>query len=158
MLRKPYNYIITMNNQQISQILKIANSTRNKLIKKYCPADTQKTLKALCLDASVALKNQLVKYHYKPSIVRGTFLVDNPECLEDDSNYKCILHYWIEIELNNTPYILDITAEQFNDELDHDSMPDIVFDSYSNLPRYTKLKTVYNYSTTKGCTFVDETK
>lgn len=100
-------------------------------------------VKAMCLSISKSLRDELIKNGYgKAMVVAGEFYVDSPdESLWEDnlSNIEegeepnhMVLHYWVE--LNGK--IIDITASQFNDELDNEKMPKIVIGTYDELSRY----------------------
>jgi hypothetical protein len=95
-------------------------------------------LTGTCAYSSNYLQIALKEEGIDSIIIEGTFDIDNPDCSElddEDINNECIYHpphYWVEVE----GYILDITADQFNDELHKETMPDIVFGSYMDLDRY----------------------
>jgi len=127
---------------QIKTIEQIAINTRKKTLKYYGD------LRAVCLDVSRDLKNELIKNGYKAIVVQGTFSIDNPNMeycedldLDDEKDAEAIynpLHYWVEVEGK----ILDITSNQFNDEIENelDKMPNIVFGTYAENERYTPLR------------------
>jgi len=99
---------------------------------------------ALCLDYSRELQKKLVANGYNAIVVQGTYLVDEPnisytdESLEDldeeeqDTARHNPLHYWVEVDGT----IVDITADQFSDEVIYDEIPPITIGSYEDYPRY----------------------
>jgi hypothetical protein len=122
-------------------IQQIAKEVRAYFVKSY----DDEYLKAVCLPVSRKLKEELVKYGYDAIVIQGTFTVDNPDLTAsaewdindfeneeemEDATYHP-LHYWVEVD--NT--IVDLTASQFNDELD-ETMPPIVIGTYTEEPRY----------------------
>ena len=123
-------------------IPQIANYVRKNLVKAY----GDEILKEKCLPASKALKNELIKNGYDAIVIKGLFKVDNPDpsvVLDDDLSEQekeeamfTPLHYWVEV--NNM--IVDITASQFNNELDAPLNP-IVIGTYNDLERYKVMGT-----------------
>ena len=110
-------------------------------------------LRAMCLDASKTLKQELIKSGYRAVVVQGTFAIDisDPEMYSDweeddfedeeqmnEAQYSP-LHYWVELNDNT---IIDITADQFNDEIESevDYMQPITIGTYSQFPRYKALR------------------
>ena len=107
----------------ISKITEIATKTRNLIL-----TDEKQTLRDKCLPVSRHLARLLINHGFRNSIVnRGLFKTDKPcMSIEIDPDYyfndkalmeeaRCnILHYWVEV---NSSIIVDITADQFNDEL-----------------------------------------
>jgi hypothetical protein len=132
--------------QQKKTIGQIAQEIRNKMVRCY----DDECLQAVCLDVSRELTKELQKYGYKAQIVQGTFEIDDPNMEnydewdekdfnnEEDFNDVIYhpLHYWVEVN----GMIIDITASQFNDEIEDEQMPDIVMGSYSEFPRYKVLR------------------
>lgn len=131
--------------QNINQLTQIATQFRKAQVKCY---DDQ-CLKNLCLPMSRKLKNLLISKGFNTAIVtQGVFKIDkpNPEAIaeldpndfnntEDFEEAKYTpLHYWVEI--NNI--IIDVTASQFNDELDEPVNP-IEIGTYEELERYTPI-------------------
>jgi hypothetical protein len=132
-------------------IMEIANLVRSSLVKKHCPAGEEQCLRALCLDASIILAKELRNNGFDARVVMGTFYLDNPDVLYDDDEHFMgedeieyedgehashnPLHYWVEVD----NMIVDITADQFNYEVDGYEIPEIVFNSYSENTRYEKL-------------------
>jgi hypothetical protein len=121
-------------------IQSIAQKVRSTLT-----CDSDDCLKAYCLPASRKLKSELVKNGYDAIVVQGVFTVDNPDpSASEDWDIKDFgseeemesakytpLHYWVEVN----GLIVDITASQFNDELD-ESVRDILIGTYEELDRY----------------------
>lgn len=124
----------------------IAKLVRNKLVKKHCPAGEEQCLRALCLDASIILRDTLIKNGFAAIVVSGTFYIDKPDVEYDKDedivkDYKNAqeashnpLHYWVEVG----GIIVDITADQFNWELNKEQMPEVTIGNYSKLIRYKK--------------------
>jgi len=102
--------------------------------------------KADCLNTAKRLGNFLKKEGFSVLLVKGTFELDNP----DPENYSDwdvndfdseeemetemyhALHYWNEID----EIIIDITAYQFQDEVD-EALEFIVVGTYKDYCRYT---------------------
>lgn len=144
---KAKKFIVAANNKQykISQNLQsltqIATQFRKQMIKCY----DDECLRSLCLPVSRKLKEYLISKGYDAIVVQGVFTVDNPdpeatqewdindfesqEEMEDATYHP--LHYWVEIR----DLIIDITADQFNDELD-EPVPPINIGTYQELERY----------------------
>jgi len=125
-------------------IQQIALEVRKNMVKCY----DDECLKTYCLPASRLLKSELIKSGYDATVTQGVFRVDNPDpsATEDwdpkdfeneeemqEATYTP-LHYWVEV--GNT--IIDITASQFNDELD-DPVSPIEIGTYASLERYTPI-------------------
>lgn len=123
------------------RLVRIARSVRNELLRK------EGDLCAQCLEVSKALSERLAQKGYRAKVIRGTFAIDNPnwEFYDewDPSDFKSPeamefaiyhpLHYWVEAE----GFLLDITADQFSDEVD-ERLPAVVVGRYRDLPRYRK--------------------
>lgn len=143
-------YKIAQSNPLISKILPIAQSTRASL----ADADDD-DLKTYCLPASRALSKKLNEQNIRAIVVQGVFKVDFPDPsassnwdVNDFENEEEMeeatytpLHYWVEVLISpneNKNLIIDITASQFNDEIDvpQDS---IEIGTYDELPRYTPI-------------------
>jgi len=119
----------------------IAKSVRENIVKCY----DDDCLRALCLQASIQLREELIKNGYKAMVVQGKFKVDNPneEYFEDwdvddfeneekmEEEKYTPLHYWVEVN----GLVVDITASQFNDELD-DPVEPIKIGTYNDLDKY----------------------
>ena len=94
----------------------------------------------LCCYASKKLRLLLRIEGIRSKLIGGTFAIDSPNLEYIDAeyhDYKRIFfpsHYWLEIN----SLIIDITADQFNDELIDDEMNEIVIETYENSPRYLK--------------------
>lgn len=99
-------------------------------------------LRSLCLPVSRHLAKTLIDHGYEAShVVKGVFTVDFPdeeaysdwnpddfggEDMMEEAKYTP-LHYWVQIGSN----IIDITGDQFDDELD-DPYPEVVVTGFSN--------------------------
>ena len=148
-IRRFYGNIIskTKNWYKLSQKLQrptieqIAVNVRKNMVKCY----DDDCLKALCLPVSRKLKEELIRNGYDAIVVQGVFKIDlpNEEYFEDwdvedfkneqemeEAKYTP-LHYWVEVK----DIIIDITASQFNDELD-EPVDAIQIGSYADLERY----------------------
>ena len=103
------------------------------------------TLQALCLDVSNKLKQRLIENGFNAKLVMGKFAVDDPDLeyssewnfdTEEEFNDAAYnpLHYWVEVD----GIIVDVTAHQFNDEIDSDidKMPYITVGTYSEFPGF----------------------
>lgn len=74
--------------------------------------------------------------------------VEVDEAREDDCFYTSTycdvlcrpLHYWVELN----GYVIDVTGDQFNNELETEEIPAILIEPHSSLPRYYKDKVVEN--------------
>jgi hypothetical protein len=125
-------------------IKQIAQEVRISMVKCY----NDNCLKALCLPVSRKLKEALLRNGYDAIVVQGVFTVDNPdpeayadwdandfenEDQMEEAKYTP-LHYWVEV--GNT--IIDLTADQFNDELDA-PVSSIQIGTYAALGRYTPI-------------------
>lgn len=137
-----------MNWYKLSQkknIAVIAQEVQKRLLNYYCDVEDEQCLRKKCLEASRKLRDELIKNGYNAHVVRGTFRVDNPDpeaCSEMDVNdyseaemeeakYNP-LHYWVEMGTT----IIDITANQFNNELEEEKMPALVIGTYSQWDRH----------------------
>jgi len=102
-------------------------------------------LQDVCLDVSKELKQELINNGYDAVVVQGKFEIDYPNeqhynelDVDDFENEEYMgkemytpLHYWVEVD----GIIVDITADQFNDEL-NGNMPSVVIGNYDDLVRY----------------------
>jgi len=130
--------------KKIINIKNIANNIRKSQVK--CYGGDDECLKATCLPSSRTLKDALIKNGYDAIVVQGVFRVDNPDPtlteewdVNDFENEEEMeeakytpLHYWVEVD----NLVVDITADQFNDELEEDLMDPITIGTYSELERY----------------------
>lgn len=98
--------------------LKIARQVRKKILK-----DNGGNSRGMCLDASHELQRKLTEAGFFCELCEGKFHLEEPE------EKSVVHHYWIA--LNGA--ILDVTADQFNDEMDGIQMAAIV---YGNIDRY----------------------
>jgi hypothetical protein len=137
--------IIKISKKSIEQI---ASELRNELT--IDPDDDQIT--AMCLQVSRELKKRLISNGYEAIVVQGVFEVDSPDVaysemdsdlfeseeeMEDAMHHP--LHYWVEAFDGNENLIVDITADQFNDELESEEMPPVFIDSLDSI-RYTSIR------------------
>jgi|2_EtaG_2_1085320.scaffolds.fasta_scaffold01103_13 hypothetical protein len=123
--------------QQVT-IKDIALFVRQNLVKSY----DDEYLRAVCLDCSRILKDELIKHGYNAVVVQGQFEIDEYDYThydeyddDQDDEFYFPLHYWVEVDGT----IVDLTATQFNDELNGEEMPAIVIGSYNDFPRYHPL-------------------
>jgi len=143
-------YKIAQSNPLMNKILPIAQSTRASL----ADADDD-DLKTYCLPASRALSKNLNEQNIRAIVVQGVFRVDFPDSeatsdwdVNDFENEEEMeeatytpLHYWVEVLISpneNENLIVDITASQFNDEIDMPQDP-IEIGTYDELTRYTPI-------------------
>jgi hypothetical protein len=112
-----------------TEIIKIAKEVRKELIEIYGSP------KAVCLQASKMLENKLINNGFNAIIIRGRFLVDEPDMenydIDEEQEIFDPIHYWIEIDKE----ILDITADQFRGEV-LDELEEITYGSYEENTRY----------------------
>ena len=135
-------YKISTNTQKLNEL---ATQFRKQMVKCY----DDECLKNLCLPISRKLKEFLVSKGFNNAIVvQGVFKVDNPDIdaysewdINDFENEEEMesatytpLHYWVEV--NNI--IINITASQFNDELDYPVEP-VEIGTYQDMERYTPI-------------------
>ena len=124
---------------RIEQIKQIAIVVREKLCKQYDLGNEPP--KALCLQFSrklvVTLKNN---GFIDAKVFQGKFLIDNPDPeaysdwnVEDFDGNAEIMQEEMCIEVDNL--VVDITADQFNDELEDEQVESVVIDNYCNLDR-----------------------
>jgi hypothetical protein len=86
--------------------------------------------------------------------VQGCFEIDNPDeeayadwdtadFNDDEEEMEAAkrfpLHYWVEAKHAGRVWIVDITADQFNDECDEEFEP-VIVTTYRDQPRYRKQK------------------
>jgi cobalamin biosynthesis Co2+ chelatase CbiK len=136
---------IEMNWYKTSQTKTIEQITQ-EVRKEFVDYHDDEVLRAICLDASRKLRDVLIQNGYKATVVQGTFAVDDPnyeyapDDLEDEDEDKQEeimrnpLHYWVEVN----GLVVDITASQFNDELEEPVEP-IQIGSYAELGRYNPI-------------------
>lgn len=129
----------------------IASQVRNQLVQ--CYGGDKDCLKEKCLKASRALKAQLLRAGYIATVTRGAFRVDRPdpeaikmmdaegyaseELRKDDK--KNPGHYWVEVE----DLLIDITGDQFNNELEGEKIPKVNIGKRSSMSRYTTIEEDY---------------
>jgi hypothetical protein len=125
----------------------IAEEVQNDVIRAN---DYYADFTAICLECSRKLALALKQEGYKNVyLVIGKFAIDNPDYSkyedwnsedfnsdeEMESEMYTPLHYWVEVDGN----IVDITANQFNSELEGEHYPPIVYGTYEQYPRYIKI-------------------
>jgi hypothetical protein len=150
-VNKHKNWYRTAND--LSKIKSIAQSARSSLML------SNDSLQAMCLPVSRHLAKILIDNGFKTAeVVQGTFTIDNPDeeaynewdvddfLMGDVENeedmgmaYEAMenakyrpLHYWVMLN----DIIVDITADQFNNEL-NEPVSGVIVDSINNLGRYT---------------------
>jgi hypothetical protein len=128
--------------QSIRSVQDIAHEVRSSLL-----TDDQDTLQSLCLPVSRHLAKILIDNGYSAAnVVQGTFTVDEPdpsayedwdvedfggdEDMMEQATYTP-LHYWVQIN----DMVVDITADQFNDELEY-PIEEVVIGGIGSLDRY----------------------
>ena len=113
----------------------IAKAVQDAWIKKV----GDDSLQAYCFDVSKDLAAVLNKNGYNATAVQGTYTLDDPnmefseDMDEDDPAVFTPVHHWVDVDGK----VLDVTAKQFNDEIDTPN-PDIVYGDYSEFTRYNK--------------------
>lgn len=127
---------------RFDRLFQLAKFVRDDLIGRHCPAGEEQCLRALCHEASLALCSVLIGNGFPAVVVEGTFRTDLPDFFFDaydedpydpESSSRNPLHYWVEVE----GIVVDITADQFNTELDGEEIPAVVVGFRSDLPRYS---------------------
>lgn len=119
-----------------NKVYEIAKMVRDEIL---CEGDTDST-HGLCAYCSKELRTALAFHFIEAKIVKGTFAIDSPdpeyypEEMEGCEEIYFPTHYWVEVD----GYIVDITADQFNDEIDDEPMPEVVIGKYEALERYSK--------------------
>lgn len=138
--------------QDLSKIQGIAAKVRSGMA-----TNDDDALQAMCLPASRKVVEELGRQGINAIVVQGTFTIDNPdpsasedwdiedfmgdEEMMEQATYTP-LHYWAEVLISpneNENLVVDITASQFNDELDS-PVPAIQIGTYSQLGRYTPIQ------------------
>jgi len=107
----------------------------------------------LCLELSRALRQALIDVDFNATVIRGEFEVDEPNFehygdWDEDEMSAALhtpLHYWVEVTGRGeiafqVPVVADITADQFNDELDSetDYMEPVEVGPYAHFPRHIR--------------------
>ena len=107
----------------------------------------------LCLELSRTLRQALADAGFDAAVIQGKFEVDEPnfeyydDWDEDEMSAALYtpLHYWAEVTGRGgrafpEPVVADITADQFNDELDSetDYMEPVEVGPYAHLPRHIR--------------------
>tara|TARA_R110000824_G_scaffold148242_3_gene317889 strand:+ start:68732 stop:69163 length:432 start_codon:yes stop_codon:yes gene_type:complete len=129
--------------QNLAEIRSIARTVRMQMEQKHNSED----LRSLCHEISIILAKKLKKMGYiSATEVRGSVYIDNPdqefysdwdvdmfeneEKMKEEMKYAT--HHWVEIG----NIVVDITADQFNDELDEDEFPKVYVELKENADRY----------------------
>ena len=125
-----------MTNNTLEKIYNIAKDIREQICLEMATDD----MMGLCCYASKQLRRILRFEGFRPKLIHGTFNIDNP-CLDyidiefhNDKRIYFPSHYWLEFD----GFIIDVTADQFNIELDNDNMAEIVIGKYEELLRYRR--------------------
>lgn len=127
----------------------VAGQVREQLIRKRKGAKNPTANR--CYEGSLKIYERLQEEGFEPKLVVGKVIVDEPNMdkvwaeYTDDQlqdmegeafcNIMCRpLHYWVEVD----GLIIDVTGDQFNDELTTDHVAKVVIDPYEAQPRYIK--------------------
>lgn len=134
-------------------IEEIAEKVRDQILRKR--KNKKNPTANQCYEASLKVYEDLQTAGLDPILVAGKVIVDEPEMekiwaeysdaqlneMDEDSfcNIMCRpLHYWVEVN----GLIIDVTGDQFNNELETDQIGEIVIDPYEAQPRYIKTEEV----------------
>jgi hypothetical protein len=141
---------------KIAQNLSKIQAIAKKVYQQMSLDEDDETLKSLCLPAARKVTAELNKENINSIVVQGTFTIDDPDFsvyeewdVEDfggdeemmEQAIYTPLHYWAEVLMSRDEsqnIIVDITASQFNDELNSPVQP-IIIGTYAQLPRYTPI-------------------
>ena len=107
------------------------------LIQKWSDEEGDYDPQAMCKEISEDLARELEKQGFQAHVVRGTFRIDQSFDDADGVDLLNPTHYWVQVGSN----ILDITAQQFQDEVD-EQIPQIVFAPEEQLTRYNAMKII----------------
>lgn len=136
-------YKISKNSEQLDQI---AYEVREYILTKI----DEDSLASMCLPVSRHLAYVLISKGYAAAnVVKGMFTIDDPDpsayedwSVEDfgdedsmESAQRTPLHYWVQIG----NMVIDITGDQFNDELD-DPWPEIFIGDFNAAGVYTVIQ------------------
>jgi len=143
--------------QNLSQLKTLALQYRQQITQGNNDDDF---LREQCNKISQSFKRFLISKGIQATITRGVFKIDNPPEYSEDLNNQnntedwgddvyeseeerieasyYPLHYWVEV--NNI--IIDLTANQFNDEL-NSPVSSIEIGTYADLKRYTPITKDY---------------
>lgn len=96
-------------------------------------------MSGLCKYCSKQIQKILTLEGIRTKLINGSFRIDKPEIIFKSSSYVSgelffPSHYWLEFK----GFIIDITADQFNNELNKNYMNEIIIGRYSDFPRYKK--------------------
>ena len=81
-----------------------------------------------CYDASMRLGSALESRGIASVMITGSFRIDAADCL--------MSHCWLRLMDNET--IVDVTGDQFNEDLEVEKIPEIVIAPLDNYPRYNE--------------------
>lgn len=126
-----YSYILKEYFEEL--IMLSAKTIREKAIKEHTD------LKAMCYEISLELSNELKKHSIDSKVIKGSFYIDTPDESQyeddiDEDEMRLAPHFWVEV--NNK--ILDITADQFQDEVEGERLAEITYGDYDDFYRYVK--------------------
>lgn len=134
-------YVSMKKKPDLEHVRQIAENLRAAMLKE----NDDDILSACCLEASRRLRDLLRKAGFKAWVVQGVFEIDNPDYSLTDGMglteaQRCHpLHYWVEL-LTHPRIVVDITADQFNDELLDDESEPIVIGQRRYMSRYRALR------------------
>lgn len=124
-----------MEKSRLKEIYEIAKKVREQIQLEI----GNKDLKGFCKYCSNKIRLLLRLKGYRTKLIKGRFMVESPDLVSIDPIYwgsedtYYPPHYWVEID----NLIIDVTADQFNVELDVENhMDEIVIGTYEELPRY----------------------
>ncbi len=138
-------------------VQEIAVAARRKA-EGQCTLEFGEELKGACAVASDILVQMLEQQGYSAEHIVGTYWVEDPEeaytddydeDVEDEDdilNHK--LHHWVEVRTDNDVLIVDLTVDQFDDEVDDDPAGPIVIGPRDDFWRYEAGGHVGRYATT----------
>lgn len=113
-----------MNARDLRIVTRIAKRIRKKLLTE------QPTTDGCCYDASRMIARELRKLGYKPKLVQGDVKLDGTGIFARG------FHFWLELDGR----VIDVTGDQFNNEIEGDRIPEIVIEPICKLNRYIKTK------------------
>ena len=144
---------IAQNFQELGKLRQLATQFRLEQVK----SNSDEYLRERCLPTSRDLTKLLISNGYNTAIVtQGLFRCDRPSPyvsanwkvedfwtkeLMEEAKYTP-LHYWVEVLMNGSDIIVDLTATQFNDELDA-PVSAVEIGTYSDLGRYKAIQKDY---------------
>jgi hypothetical protein len=111
-----------MKRASIREITKVASEVRKYII------DSMITTHGQCYEASTCIAEKLQKLGYASRLIQGNVLLDGEGCFGKG------FHYWLEVE----DCVIDVTGDQFNEEIGKGKIPAVVVLPYTKLPRYRR--------------------